>query len=348
MSQKSLGTMTGTRVDSATKHVRTCRVSEDIVRHLRGKSFGKYRENDPEVSQFMVLKDDLFIACKPFWTTVNPSCMKKAYTVGISSLTGLSDIAQVFITMRFLFFDDATHLYQMFQRIREDLPFPQKTQLEWLPDFACFGVALTDGYPSGNFGDTALSVQTGGMATLQNGPFAVDCGDVLTWVWDFELPFIEPNTSTGMQGTLKVLRDLRWSDWENIENGTWKTILDPENLEDAKKYPMFFIWNACKAFLENVPADRQTYLLNLQEAVHMRNKKNNDVKNGGKVKNYNLQSMTSFSGVQSRMDRIGYSPRIIPLPLNATYTLKQRCFGKSLGFARQWDQVDILISRQGL
>jgi hypothetical protein len=240
MSQKSLGTMTGTRVDSATKHVRTCRVSEDLVRQLRkGESFGKYRENDPEVSQFMVLKDDLFIACKPFWTTAHSACMKKAYTVGVSSLTKLNEMSQVFLLMRFLFFDDAEDLCEMFESIKNVLSGPIKRHLEWLPDFFCFGVALTDGYPSGDFGDTALSVQTGGMSTVQNGPFAVDSGDVLTWVWDFELPFIDQDRNTA---ALKVRRDITWEEWEELENNFAGPRYKPD-FSDAKEYANWFIYH---------------------------------------------------------------------------------------------------------
>eukprot|EP00961_Rhodomonas_salina_P291649 3932186-Rhodomonas_salina.1 len=50
--------------------------------------------------------------------------------------------------------------------------------LRGMPEFYMSGVALTTGFPHGNIGDTALSVLTGCMMTVLNGPFEICAGDV--------------------------------------------------------------------------------------------------------------------------------------------------------------------------
>jgi hypothetical protein len=56
-----------------------------------------------------------------------------------------------------------------------------------IPDFYMSGVALTVAFPHGHIGDTALSVLTGGIMTMTNGPFDIAAGDRCTWIWDFEV-----------------------------------------------------------------------------------------------------------------------------------------------------------------
>lgn len=325
----SLGAMTGTRVDSATKHVRTCRVNEDLIRRIRDKSFGTYTAENSEVSTYMVLKDDLFIACKPCICTGNANNMNKAYTVGISSLTNLSAWGRLFIIMRTMYCDTEEETKDMIEQLNSAAKTytDYKHEVTWVPDFFCFGVALTDGYPSGNFGDTALSVQTGGMSTVSNGPFYVNCGDILTWVWDFEIPFISED-----KGKLCVRNQV-----------TIEALDKPTNRKEAKEhsdedYTEMLNVAFCKMQL--------TEDHDFKDSVDIILKREKIISSEKSL--HASKFSTSYLGVQSRSERIGYSPRIIRLPHNATYTLKKRCFGKAMGFARAWESLDIMISRQGL
>jgi len=334
----SLGTMTGTRVDSATKHVRTCRVSEDFVSKLKGSGFGSFTLDNADVSKYMIYRDDLFIGCKPSChATQYTASMKKAYTVGISSLVGLDTWGKLCIILKTMYCYTEEDLCKMIEVLRSHATPDLKKALEWIPDFFCFGMALTDGHPSGNFGDTALSVQTGGMATLSNGPFYVNCSDILTWVWEFELPFLYAE-----KNSVFVDRDISNDD-----------INDPDTYENANALSnktLAEIFNACMFFLQLDTLARFQYeeFFNGMNKLLTRRHQHRGSAIDYPTSKKNVQLRTSLSGVQSKNDRIGFTPRIIPLPVNATHVLRKRSFGKSMGVARPWDSLDIMISRQGL
>eukprot|EP00961_Rhodomonas_salina_P140306 1888154-Rhodomonas_salina.1 len=56
----SLANATGTRTDSASKHIRVCRVGQDFVSNWIGKPLDELKANK---MQYAVQKDDFFVGC---------------------------------------------------------------------------------------------------------------------------------------------------------------------------------------------------------------------------------------------------------------------------------------------
>lgn len=200
MSQpRSLGSMTGTRVDSATKHVRTCRVAEDYITSFLKQS--RQAIESDEGRAFAIQKDQLFMGCGPSLIRENTMifCNKKAYALGLSSLHGLEETVCLLRGICVVLCMKEHQYIAMVQNINTDIKKlttkQEDQQYANFPEFFCLGVALTDASPSACLGDTALSVMTGGMATLQNGPFLMNAGDTVTWIWEYETKFFEVDGS---------------------------------------------------------------------------------------------------------------------------------------------------------
>eukprot|EP00961_Rhodomonas_salina_P175516 2367191-Rhodomonas_salina.1 len=87
--------MTGTRTDSASKHIRVCRVGQDYICNWIWKTFEELKVNK---TQFAVIKDHFFIACgRPLFDSNGAYNNMKPYAVGLAHLHDLPQPAKDFI-----------------------------------------------------------------------------------------------------------------------------------------------------------------------------------------------------------------------------------------------------------
>eukprot|EP00961_Rhodomonas_salina_P089551 1204244-Rhodomonas_salina.4 len=316
----SIASMTGSRVDSASKHIRPCRVGQDYICYWIGKTFDELRANK---LVYAVQKDDFFIGCgKPmFGRTHSGYNSRKAYASGLGSLTGITEeVKQIIIFLSNVCETEGMYhaLILVIKEMFQSGAFDDKTleQIKGIPEFYFGGVALTVGHPHGNLGDTALSVLTGGMMTVRNGPFDMHAGDTVTWVWDFEVPYLKKSGSD-----FWVSRD------EEVVDRLVEHF--PATTTDRDEVKEFFQSIGEAAQDNSMDTSRPTK----QRKIFYANQYNE--KTGDPMQRNN-------SAIRNCL------PVIICLPVNASYVHKKRAFGKCLSTCRPYEHTDIMICRQGI
>lgn len=207
-----LGTATGTRVDSAAKHIMACKVDtrllscwlanpeNDAINLLHSEKMKWCMHKDEVVLN--TSKNNLDIAVKAYpmvITTVGD--IKPEVKEFLKTLYGKSS-ASDFHTLHDLKTStsanpaDVEALKKAAGLDTAALPGPRnppeeqwnpiKQQIASLPDFRCQGIALGQAWASYLSGDTVASVLVGGMVTVQNGHFTMHTGDLVQWYFDFE------------------------------------------------------------------------------------------------------------------------------------------------------------------
>jgi hypothetical protein len=66
-----------------------------------------------------------------------------------------------------------------------------QNHLDLIHDFTAVGYANTVGFAHAHHGDTMTSVHIGGLRTVMNGDFAVECGDKIQWYWPDENAYMD-------------------------------------------------------------------------------------------------------------------------------------------------------------
>jgi len=206
-----LGTATGTRVDSAAKHIMACKVDTrllscwlqnpegDAINVMHSEKMKWCMHKDEVVLNTSKNNTDIAVKAYPMViTTVGD--MKPAVKTFLKSLYGKSN-ASDFHTL----YDsktstsandvdavkkaagyDLNYAVGTPQNPPDDVWNPIKQQILSLPDFRCQGIALGQAWASYLSGDTVASVLVGGMVTVQNGHFTMHTGDLVQWYFDFE------------------------------------------------------------------------------------------------------------------------------------------------------------------
>ena len=210
--QYSLGTMTGTVVDSAAKHIRQCKVNTDLM--------GVWSQCTPqELHQnrykYITHKDDLVLnvtqkigralsnkvdvypsvvstfadidsnaRCAMMWLYDSASPMM--FLQKVAALGGNNTVARDRATADI---DDWARLHvgaDEFDTAAPDKKTKFDSFIARLPYLQAQGYAQTVGYASAVSGDTVLSVLIGGIVTVRNGHFPMRCGQAVQWYFNFE------------------------------------------------------------------------------------------------------------------------------------------------------------------
>jgi hypothetical protein len=181
----SLGSATHTRVDSAAKHIRQCKVNEWLM--------GVWLDKDAETmhrqkNAYATMKDELVLnvneslgkACRP----------SEAYPSVVSNFTSLALKTQTLLTTWYAHktppdFFEYQRKIQTKDASLADLILNNK-QVDTIPFFRAQGYAL--GRAEGNMrsGDTVFSVMIGGQITVTNGNFPMRPGQMVQWYFEFE------------------------------------------------------------------------------------------------------------------------------------------------------------------
>ena len=319
----SIASATGTLVDSATKHVRVCRVAQDYITNWLNKPLELLRTDK---LLHAVQKDDIFIGCGPpvFHGATGCHALKKAYAVGLGSLHDVCNHVKMMIVL-LTFIAPTAEMHKVIVEGLQKFATCTKLQLESriqsqmksIPEFYFEGVALTTGHPHGHIGDTALSVLTGGMKTMRNGPFEMHAGDLVTWVWDFEIPFLKE------VGGYVMLDDNQWARCCS----KYLDVLDKARSDQ-------------RIDADRLARDTEEFLNSGEEEPLPDAKRR---KTFFYDQNNNWSKNSSKSSATRRC-----LPILIPLPQDYTYILRKRLLGRCLSYGRPFDMTDILLSRQGL
>lgn len=211
----SLGTATGTRVDSAAKHIMACKVDTRLLMHMLADNSDPQNALHNEKMKYCMHKDEIVLN-----TTSTNDNNVTAYPMVVSTLGDISQEAQRAITTLYRI-HDATHFFSKQDQLKNskntdvsahicdyDSANPQHKdkwnrilrQLTALPNFRCQGVALGQAWASYLSGDTVASVLVGGMVTVLNGHFTMHTGDLVQWYFDFEQnEFVHVNKNNGFR-----------------------------------------------------------------------------------------------------------------------------------------------------
>ena len=199
----SLGSATGTNIESGCKHILTCRLDTEKMRVLSedSRDLGK----NPK---YNMNQGDMVLVSGPTWGKGSVLRREDAYPLVITNLGDLKREGQNLI--KFLY-HNVSSVYERKQIIdafngetkssfrlrtvegvedfiphKDGMPTINERLMNQLCDCTSFGVALTVAYATGTKGDTAGSVMIGGMVTVTNGDFHVKTGDIIQFYWDFE------------------------------------------------------------------------------------------------------------------------------------------------------------------
>jgi len=195
----SIGTATGSRVDSAAKHIMACKVdSRLLTRWLENLSNGdptSYMHTNK--MKFCMHKDEFVLNTTKKKNNQDNSA--KAYPMVISTVGEMKELTKHYIKTLYSK-PSASEFYNFFdtgEKVLDngELNAPHgnaddraevKEQIRNLPEFRCQGVALGQAWASYMSGDTVASVLVGGMMTVLNGHFTMHTGDEVQWYFDFE------------------------------------------------------------------------------------------------------------------------------------------------------------------
>ncbi len=201
-----LGTATGTRVDSAAKHIMACKVDYHLLAAMLEDNRDPINALHNEKMKFCMHKDEIVLNT----TTDNPAVVT-AYPLVVTTLGDIH--ADVIKVIRHLYEQNNATAFFDVQRLSKNRDetflkeflgkwdskhhlLPNEAETKWhktiemqltaLPNFRCQGVALGQAWASYLSGDNVASVLVGGMVTVMNGHFTMHTGDLVQWYFDFE------------------------------------------------------------------------------------------------------------------------------------------------------------------
>ena len=193
MSAASLGSATGSRVDSSAKHTMACKTDGRFFRGALTQG-GEYAENilHADKNKFCMQKDEIVMNTTKKFHNTCPGM--QAYPLVITTLAeyATSPLMRVYLTDLYskVFVHDfmtqvrnrdkdaiiakLKHDYHTAFTDKDNEDFKKK--IDYLPEFRCQGVALGQAFASHISGDTVATVLVGGMATVMNGHFDMFSG----------------------------------------------------------------------------------------------------------------------------------------------------------------------------
>lgn len=181
MSNISLASATGSRLDSAAKHIVVARLCTDFYSQFLPAP----QDLLDKKLDYMARRDEICLGIgRPF----NPKygfshADNKAYVPVITNVAVLqlnhSTVADYYTTLydaRSI--EEAKEVAKTPARVRGQNYFPSELFFS--------GISLTQAFAHPHTGDTALSSMIGGLKTIKNGRFPVYAGDPVMWYFEFE------------------------------------------------------------------------------------------------------------------------------------------------------------------
>lgn len=195
MSGPGLPMITGTRIDSAAKHQVACRVDFERMLSWVGHDHLVLQR---EKMRYCMHKDDLVIGCSVPVRSNEPARANgrnKAYPSVVVTLADMQPAALAYLVALFhqsftmaerdRFVEDVERTVDRFVGGDGNVELAKK-QIQEMPEFYFVGVSVGTAYAHPNSGDTVATAMIGGLKTVLNGAFAIQCGDDVQWYWDEE------------------------------------------------------------------------------------------------------------------------------------------------------------------
>jgi hypothetical protein len=230
----SIGTATGTRVDSAAKHIMSCKVDTRLFSCWLKENVDTMSLLHNEKMKWCMHKDEVVLNTSKK-SDGGDSCVK-AYPMVVTTVGDMHPYTRHYLTflykqsnvLNFFRYQQAAHGTSAInnhslrtitdfcgEQRNEDGGVNTFNQADWdekvlnqikkLPDFRCQGVALGQAWANYLSGDTVASVLVGGMVTVQNGHFTMHTGDLVQWYFDWERPqFQHDNKNNGRRTPVRV------------------------------------------------------------------------------------------------------------------------------------------------
>ena len=191
----SLGSVTHTRVDSAAKHIRQCKINERLMLQLNSLTHDVMHRNK---NKHATMKDDLVLnvneSLGPIITATD------AYPSVMSNFSGLNGQIHTLIThwygkktpldfhrLKYQIESNASKTLDDVLALSNDTAKdPAKSQIKMLPFFRAQGYSLGRAEGCQRTGDTVFSVLIGGQITVNNGHFPMRPGQMVHWYFEFE------------------------------------------------------------------------------------------------------------------------------------------------------------------
>eukprot|EP00961_Rhodomonas_salina_P202911 2737405-Rhodomonas_salina.2 len=181
MSNISLASATGSRVDSAAKHIIVARVCTDF--------YSQFLPNAQELldkkADYMARRDEICLGIgRPFSEKLGFShADNKAYIPIITNVAVLQNGSNA-LARYYTELYDARTPEQADQLGKK--PVKMRGQNYYPSELYFAGISLTQAFAHPHSGDTALSSMIGGLKTIQNGRFPVYANDRIMWYFEFE------------------------------------------------------------------------------------------------------------------------------------------------------------------
>lgn len=182
MSNISLASATGSRVDSAAKHIVVARICTDFYTQFLPTS----QELLDKKLDYMARRDEICLGIgRPLNDKLGFShADNKAYIPVITNVGVLQNNASTVPNFYTSLYDartieQAMQIAKTAARVRGQQYFPSELFFS--------GISLTQAFAHPHTGDTALSTMIGGMKTIRNGRFPMYAGDLVMWYFEFEV-----------------------------------------------------------------------------------------------------------------------------------------------------------------
>jgi hypothetical protein len=313
----SLGSATGSRVDSAAKHIMACKMDTKLLSNWRsvadrGTEAQSCLHNSK--MKWCMHKDEIVLnTTKQNPLSGNSDSSVKAYPMVITTVGDMLKETRDFITE--IYKSPSASEFAVQWKNRNDFitnqPLLQgpdnqerkkivKEQITTLPEFRCQGVALGQAWASYLSGDTVASVLVGGMVTIQNGAFSMHTGDLVQWYFDWE------------QGEF---------DNTNRNTNGYRITVDPNNAEQTRD-PKRKRYNDERLYATSTSLGRSSGQKSGETMV--------------RVKSYRMNLVRVEGGADNEMYMFDH------------YGDKTRIFAKCISGGRPWDAVDIMLMTQSL
>ena len=179
----SIGSATGTRLDSAAKHIMACRVHTNLIKKLLTNGVDADRELMRDKHRYCVTKDEMVVNVTTPLFANGLSVSRSAYPLITSHLSQLDLEARNFLSDLYskqtpMQFDNCLNTASS--------NLPPTSHKRYLPFCTFQGYSLGTAWASDKTGDTVCSVIIGGMVTVRNGAFPMQTGQMVQWYFDFE------------------------------------------------------------------------------------------------------------------------------------------------------------------
>jgi hypothetical protein len=329
---------TGTRVDSAAKHIMACKVDTCMLAGWCSDVQSAGNHMHIHKYKYCMTRDEL--ALNTNMALNEDSCMIKkgaAYPAVVTTLGDMSSECVDILTILYAFSGNGVEYLKIKEKIAQ---FGKKyatdrgmgkisQEVKNLPHFMAQGYALGIAYASALSGDTVGSVLIGGMCTVMNGAFDCRAGQMLQWYFDFEEDMFYKETQT-QQGGVKDVAGSRKVHGQNTFDGL--------NYRIDQNFNAVQIRDGIRVFIKGIKSHTHR----------------DDMQIDTMRKNWHQRGTHGASdsyphGSSDRKGRVAFpKPYMLTHPGQDHYGDKIRIFAKCITGARKHEMMDIMLMTQSL